>query len=67
MSALDPQVHRPCAERDEGAVQRFGDAGEHVQAEILVTTFDPVHGALTRCQRVGELGLREICLGRHAR
>ena len=57
-AAGDPQVHRPGdAERDDLGVEGLADAGEHLEAEVLVSALDPVDGALAGAEDLGELGL----------
>ena len=45
------------AERDDLGVERLTDAGEHLEAEVLVTPLDPVDRALAGAEDVGQLRL----------
>lgn len=58
MSAYDTEVDRAATERDNLGVECFADPGEHLESEVLMTFFDPVHRALTGAEHIGELGLR---------
>src|SRR5215212_3705178 len=59
-AALNPQMLRPgAAHGNERGVERLGNSGYHLQAEVLVSGFDAVHSALTGPQHVGKLGLGE--------
>jgi hypothetical protein len=59
-AAFNPQMLRPgAAHGNERGVERLSNSGYHFQAEVLVSGFDAVHGALAGAQHVGQLGLGE--------
>ncbi len=57
-STDDTEVDRTATERDNFGVECLADPGEHLESEVLMTLFDPVHRTLAGAQHVGELGLR---------
>ena len=58
--ADDPQVLRAAvAERDELGVELLADAGEHLEAEVLLALLDAGDRALAGAEEVGELALGE--------
>src|SRR5215218_880531 len=57
-ASLDSQVLRSSApDRDERRVERLGDPGYHFEAEVLVTSLDPMNRALAGPQHICQLGL----------
>jgi hypothetical protein len=51
-------VDRTATERDNLGVECFADPGEHLESEVLMTLFDPVHRTLAGAEYIRELGLR---------